>query len=70
MKELCKICDRVAFGDIVVLQNGAWRHDTCCIGSEEWALYFAKLGASDKAQLADLYRCYVGISIHYNQEEN
>jgi hypothetical protein len=62
MNELCKICERVQFGDIVRLGHGVWRHETCCIGSEEWALYFERLPREEKAKLADLYRCFIGVS--------
>jgi hypothetical protein len=67
MNETCIICGRVFFGDIVRLAGGAWRHDECAIGSEAWALYFQTLPAVDKAKLAELYRCFIGVSQHYTQ---
>jgi hypothetical protein len=56
----------VPFGDIVRLQAGAWRHDTCCIGSEEWAIYYRTLPTVEQRNLAELYRCFIGVSQHYN----
>lgn len=60
MNEYCKICERVPFGDIVMLGFGVWRHSTCAIGSEEWKLYYERLPRSSQKQLADLQQCYEG----------
>lgn len=68
LKEFCKVCERVPFGDIVRLGHGTWRHDECQIGSEAWAEYFAKLPAKEKANLTDLYRGFIGVSVHYTTE--
>ena len=68
MNQCCKICQRVPFGEIVRLANGAFRHEECAIGSEEWALYYAGLPSAEKAKLADLYRCFIVVSQYYHQE--
>lgn len=67
MEELCKICQRVAFGDIVRLAAGSWRHDDCAIGSEAWAVYYVGLPQSERARLAEFYREFIGVSQHYSQ---
>jgi hypothetical protein len=75
--ELCTICGRVAFGDLVLLslierEGGtlrAWRHDSCAVGSEEWAVYYRALPTVERAKLAEFYRYFIGVSIHYNQQE-
>ncbi len=36
LKELCQVCNRVPFGDIVRLGFGRWRHDCCAGGSQSW----------------------------------
>jgi hypothetical protein len=66
MKELCRVCGRVPFGDIVLLGSEEWRHDRCCIGSEEWALYYAGLPVESRTKLAELHRCFIGVSAFYS----
>lgn len=34
--ELCRICDRVQWGEVVRSGFGTWRHSECRPGSEAW----------------------------------
>lgn len=36
MDELCKVCGRVQFGEIIRLGFKRWRHDDCHPGSRAW----------------------------------
>ena len=43
LQEHCAICDRVAFGNIVRIGFGRWRHSGCEPGSKPWCEYFERL---------------------------
>lgn len=48
MHEFCSVCDRVAWGDIVRLGFGKWRHDACYPGSKAWLEQFRLLPEGKK----------------------
>jgi len=58
MNELCKICDRVAFGNIVHLGFNQWRHAGCALGSEEWKLYYQRQPLKTKMTLKEFYNLF------------
>ena len=60
MDELCKICERVAFGRITYTGFGHWRHDECAVGSQDWLLYFQRQSFTVKKVLREFYDYHKG----------
>lgn len=55
-EDICHICERVRFGQIVGLGFGKWRHQHCAVGSEEWREYYHRLPETDRQHLTQWYR--------------
>jgi hypothetical protein len=58
MNELCKVCERVAFGPIVRLGFDNWRHEDCVLGSQEWKLYYHRQPLKSKMVLKEFYNLF------------
>lgn len=54
LKETCRICDRVRFGDYQYLGFGEWRHAHCYPGSSEWREYYGNLPADKRTDAGDI----------------
>lgn len=67
LEELCKVCQRVQFGEIQRLAFGKWRHSYCYPGSQEWCEYFKALSPSEQtAEGRILFECKSKLSIAVN----
>jgi len=53
--EVCKICQRVAWGNVIRLGFAKWRHDSCGLGSETWKDYYLALSKTEQAELTEFY---------------
>lgn len=62
MDELCKICDRVRFGVITYAGFGHWRHEECCVGSQEWLLYFQRQPVKTRLILREFHNYHKGVN--------
>lgn len=59
LKETCKYCDRVRWGNYQYLLNGEWRHEECSPGSRDWLEYYERLNKSQrKDHMTTLYVHY------------
>jgi len=48
--DYCAVCERVAWGYVVRLGFGKWRHAECYPGSAAWLDYFKRLPASQQTE--------------------
>ena len=55
MDEFCRVCERVAFGDVVRLGFDHWRHAHCELGSPEWDLYYQRQAKAVRAKLTEFH---------------
>lgn len=60
-EHVCNVCQRVAFGSIVTLPFGKFRHEDCSIGSEEWKAYVQRQSKADQTTLNKLGVYFEGI---------
>ena len=61
MDKLCKICERVPFGNITYVGFGHWRHEACAVGSEAWKLYYQRQSATDRRILSEFLNYYTEV---------
>jgi hypothetical protein len=50
MKELCEVCQRVIWGEVVRLGFDKWRHEACYPGSAIWLEAFRLLPAERRTE--------------------
>jgi len=55
LDEVCYVCDRFCFGEIVCVGFGHWRHNHCGIGSEDWELYYQRQSENSKHILSEFH---------------
>lgn len=54
LKETCKVCDRVRWGNYQYLGKGYWRHEECSPGGRNWREYYERIPKHQRTSASEL----------------